>query len=119
MVGWVFLVCNDANNPAFDVWDKLFDIGLELVSGFGGVGLSMGTADETYSFCELWLASSKWAMMVLMIAGRMRWVTTAFDLAVMPPKSAIEEAAEPVEMDTSSVNNGSGRPIVEQGTEEV
>lgn len=53
----------------------------ELVSAFGGIGLSLGIPTENYSFSGAFGPLSKLIVMVIMVRGRHRGLPVAIDRA--------------------------------------
>ncbi|ORX40999.1 cation transport protein-domain-containing protein [Kockovaella imperatae] len=85
---------NDANNEG---WLNIFTIIFELVSGYGTVGLSLGTPFTNYSLSGSFRKLSKLVLVVVMLRGRHRGLPVAIDRAVMLPRDftvAEEQAFE-------------------------
>jgi len=70
---------DDPKKPWFD----LFRICFELVSAFAGIGLSMGTPNNNYSFSGECGPLSKFVIMVIMLRGRHRGLPLALDRSSM------------------------------------
>ncbi|KAJ4480978.1 potassium transporter [Lentinula aciculospora] len=67
-------------------WFDLFRVLFELVSAFGGIGLSLGIPTENYSFVGAMRPLSKLVVIVIMVRGRHRGLPVAVDRAVMLPE---------------------------------
>ncbi|OCH94151.1 TrkH-domain-containing protein [Obba rivulosa] len=89
----IFLVCiiergkimDDVNAPWFNVFTIIF----ELVSAFGGIGLSLGIPTQNYSFSGAFGPLSKLVVIVIMIRGRHRGLPFAIDRAILLPEDLI------------------------------
>lgn len=59
----------------------IFPIVFELVSAFGGIGLTLGIPTQNYSFSGAFGSLSKLVVMVIMVRGRHRGLPVAIDRA--------------------------------------
>ncbi|KAF8890777.1 cation transport protein-domain-containing protein [Infundibulicybe gibba] len=66
-------------------WFDLFRVLFELVSAFGGIGLSLGFPSDNYSFVGAMRPLSKLVVIVIMVRGRHRGLPLAVDRAVLLP----------------------------------
>lgn len=57
----------------------------ELVSAFGGIGLTLGIPTENYSFCGAFEPLSKLIVIAIMVRGRHRGLPVAIDRASESP----------------------------------
>ncbi|KAK0497879.1 potassium transporter [Armillaria luteobubalina] len=71
----------DENKKWFDLFRVLF----ELVSAFGGIGLSLGFPSDNMSFVGAMRPLSKLVIIVVMVRGRHRGLPVAIDRAVKLP----------------------------------
>ncbi|OBZ78731.1 Low-affinity potassium transport protein [Grifola frondosa] len=78
-------IMDDENAP----WFNLFRIVFELVSAFGGIGLSLGIPTENYSFSGAFGPLSKLVVMVIMVRGRHRGLPVAIDRAILLPEDLV------------------------------
>ncbi|KIY48549.1 TrkH-domain-containing protein [Fistulina hepatica ATCC 64428] len=88
LVWGVFLVAIIERGPLMDEnekWFDLFRVIFELVSAFGGIGLSLGTPLNNYSFSGALGPLSKLVIIVIMVRGRHRGLPVAVDRAVVLP----------------------------------
>ncbi|KAH9477208.1 Low-affinity potassium transport protein [Psilocybe cubensis] len=67
-------------------WFDLFRVLFELVSAFGGIGLSLGFPDDNFSFVGAMSPLSKLVVIVIMVRGRHRGLPVAVDRAVLLPR---------------------------------
>ncbi|KAI0302328.1 cation transport protein-domain-containing protein [Multifurca ochricompacta] len=85
----LFLVCiierDQLENTANATWFNIFNIVFELVSAYGGVGLSLGVPYATYSFSGAFRPLSKLIVCLVMLRGRHRGLPVAIDRAVLLP----------------------------------
>ncbi|KAI0042575.1 hypothetical protein FA95DRAFT_1564224 [Auriscalpium vulgare] len=85
----LFLVCiiekDQINDPDNLSWFTIFNIVFELVSAYGGVGLSLGVPYANYSFCGAFSTLSKLIVCAVMLRGRHRGLPVAIDRAVVLP----------------------------------
>ncbi|KAJ3903257.1 potassium transporter [Lentinula edodes] len=72
-------------------WFDLFRVLFELVSAFGGIGLSLGIPTENYSFVGAMRPLSKLVVIVIMVRGRHRGLPVAVDRAVMLPEELMKK----------------------------
>ncbi|KAF8888456.1 potassium transporter [Gymnopilus junonius] len=70
-------------------WFDLFAVLFELVSAFGGIGLSLGFPDNNYSFSGAFRTLSKLVVIVIMVRGRHRGLPVAVDRAVLLPSELV------------------------------
>ncbi|KDQ24184.1 TRKH superfamily [Pleurotus ostreatus PC15] len=66
-------------------WFDLFRVLFELVSAFGGIGLTLGVPYDNFSFCGAMRPLSKLVIIVIMVRGRHRGLPLAVDRAVLLP----------------------------------
>jgi len=78
-------IMDDVNAP----WFNLFRIIFEMVSAFGGIGLTLGIPTENYSFSGAFTVTSKLVVIIIMLRGRHRGLPVAIDRAVMLPSELI------------------------------
>lgn len=85
----LFLVCiverDQLENPENATWFNIFNIIFELVSAYGGVGLSLGLPYANYSFSGGFRPLSKLIVCLVMLRGRHRGLPVAIDRAVLLP----------------------------------
>ncbi|KAK0189880.1 potassium transporter [Armillaria mellea] len=67
-------------------WFDLFRVLFELVSAFGGIGLSLGFPSDNMSFVGAMRPLSKLVIIVVMVRGRHRGLPVAIDRAVKLPR---------------------------------
>ncbi|KAJ3743179.1 potassium transporter [Lentinula detonsa] len=96
-------------------WFDLFRVLFELVSAFGGIGLSLGIPTarfdsflENYSFVGAMRPLSKLVVIVIMVRGRHRGLPVAVDRAVMLPEELMKRNED---AEQNTVNIGSEAPI--------
>ncbi|KIM41983.1 hypothetical protein M413DRAFT_445173 [Hebeloma cylindrosporum] len=70
-------------------WFDLFRILFELVSAFGGIGLSLGFPSDNFSFSGAMHPLSKLVIIVIMVRGRHRGLPVAVDRAVLLPSELV------------------------------
>ncbi|KAF8809851.1 potassium transporter [Phlegmacium glaucopus] len=70
-------------------WFDLFRIIFELVSAFGGIGLSLGFPSDNFSFVGVMSPLSKLVVIVIMVRGRHRGLPVAVDRAVLLPNELV------------------------------
>ncbi|KAH8101386.1 TrkH-domain-containing protein [Cristinia sonorae] len=93
LVCGIFFVCviertmimDDNNAP----WFNLFRIVFELVSAFGGIGLTLGIPTENYAFSGAFRPLSKLVVIVIMLRGRHRGLPVAIDRAILLPEDMV------------------------------
>ncbi|TCD68599.1 low affinity potassium transporter [Steccherinum ochraceum] len=93
LVWGIFLICiiertkimDDDNAP----WFNLFRIIFELVSAFGGIGLTLGIPTENYSFAGAFGPLSKLVVIIIMLRGRHRGLPVAIDRAILLPADMV------------------------------
>ncbi|KAI9465251.1 cation transport protein-domain-containing protein, partial [Lactarius psammicola] len=85
----LFLVCiierDQLENTENATWFNIFNIIFELVSAYGGVGLSLGLPSANYSFSGAFRPLSKLIVCLVMLRGRHRGLPVAIDRAVLLP----------------------------------
>ncbi|EIN06562.1 TrkH-domain-containing protein [Punctularia strigosozonata HHB-11173 SS5] len=85
----LFLVCIIERKPLDETekasWFNIFYILFELVSAYGGVGLSLGLPNANYSFSGALSPLSKLVVCAVIIRGRHRGLPQAIDRAVVFP----------------------------------
>ncbi|KAI0078494.1 TrkH-domain-containing protein [Panus rudis PR-1116 ss-1] len=95
LVWGIFVICivertkimDDDNAP----WFNLFRIIFELVSAFGGIGLTLGIPTENFSFSGAFGPISKLVVIVIMIRGRHRGLPVAIDRAILLPSDLVRK----------------------------
>ncbi|KAI0761664.1 TrkH-domain-containing protein [Trametes elegans] len=75
-------IMDDNNAP----WFNVFRIVFELVSAFGGIGLTLGIPTENYSFSGAFGPLSKIVVIIIMVRGRHRGLPVAIDRAILLPE---------------------------------
>ncbi|KAJ3512053.1 hypothetical protein NLJ89_g3746 [Agrocybe chaxingu] len=70
-------------------WFDLFRVVFELVSAFGGIGLSLGFPSNNFSFVGAMSPLSKLVVIVIMVRGRHRGLPVAVDRAVLLPNELV------------------------------
>ncbi|KAI0367488.1 TrkH-domain-containing protein [Pilatotrama ljubarskyi] len=75
-------IMDDANAP----WFNVFRIVFELVSAFGGIGLTLGIPTQNYSFSGAFGPLSKIVVIIVMVRGRHRGLPVAIDRAILLPE---------------------------------
>ncbi|KAH6904402.1 potassium transporter [Coprinopsis sp. MPI-PUGE-AT-0042] len=95
-------------------WFDPFRVLFELVSAFGGIGLTLGIPTENYSFVGAMKPLSKLVVIVIMVRGRHRGLPVAIDRAVQLPKEMMTQQRKPT-IDTttqkSPVNGATNNPV--------
>ncbi|KXN90409.1 Low-affinity potassium transport protein [Leucoagaricus sp. SymC.cos] len=95
LVWGVFFVAVVERNNLMDEdkkWFDLFRVIFELVSAFGGIGLSLGFPDDNYSFAGAMRPLSKLIIIVIMVRGRHRGLPVAVDRAVVLPREMVPQS---------------------------
>ncbi|KAJ7586206.1 potassium transporter [Mycena floridula] len=88
LVWGVFLVAIIERHDLLDEskkWFDLFHVLFELVSAFGGIGLSLGVPYDNFSFAGAMRPLSKIVIIVIMVRGRHRGLPVAVDRAIQLP----------------------------------
>ncbi|KAI0638942.1 TrkH-domain-containing protein [Trametes polyzona] len=75
-------IMDDNNAPWFNVFRIIF----ELVSAFGGIGLTLGIPTENYGFSGAFGPLSKIVVIIIMVRGRHRGLPVAIDRAILLPE---------------------------------
>ncbi|CAA7262705.1 unnamed protein product [Cyclocybe aegerita] len=70
-------------------WFDLFRVVFELVSAFGGIGLTLGFPSNNFSFVGAMSPLSKLVVIVIMVRGRHRGLPVAVDRAVLLPNELV------------------------------
>ncbi|MCJ1398338.1 hypothetical protein MMC11_001536 [Xylographa trunciseda] len=73
---------------------SVFNIVFEVISAYGGVGISVGLPGAAYSFCGGWHVLSKLILCAVMLRGRHRGLPVAIDQAVLLPGENLGAAEE-------------------------
>ncbi|KIY66946.1 TrkH-domain-containing protein [Cylindrobasidium torrendii FP15055 ss-10] len=73
-------------------WFDLFRVLFELVSAFGGIGLSLGLPDANYSFSGSFKTLSKLVVIIIMVRGRHRGLPVSIDRAVNVPIDLVNQS---------------------------
>lgn len=93
LVWGVWLICiierGKLMDPARVSWFNIFRIIFEMVSAFGGIGLTLGVPYDNFSFCGDFRVLSKLIVCVIMVRGRQRGLPVAIDRAIMLPSDLI------------------------------
>ncbi|THU76561.1 TrkH-domain-containing protein [Dendrothele bispora CBS 962.96] len=82
-------------------WFDLFRVLFELVSAFGGIGLSLGLPTDNFSFAGALKPLSKLIIIVIMVRGRHRGLPVAVDKAVMLPNELVKREQNQPQNETS------------------
>ncbi|KAF8576740.1 TrkH-domain-containing protein [Ramaria rubella] len=97
LVWAVFIICiieranlMDDTKKWFDVFRVLF----ELVSAFGGIGLSLGLPTDNFSFSGALKPLSKLVIIIIMVRGRHRGLPVAVDRAILLPQELVPQQAQ-------------------------
>ncbi|PIL30855.1 transporter [Ganoderma sinense ZZ0214-1] len=93
LVWGIFFICiierhklmDDDNAP----WFNIFRLVFELVSAFGGIGLSLGLPSDNFSFSGAFGPLSKLVVIVIMLRGRHRGLPVAVDRAILLPEELV------------------------------
>ncbi|KAJ7166639.1 potassium transporter [Mycena filopes] len=89
LVWGVFLVAVIERHNLLDdskKWFDMFRVVFELVSAFGGIGLSLGFPDDNFAFTGALRPLSKLVIIVIMVRGRHRGLPVGVERAVTLPK---------------------------------
>ncbi|KAL1746627.1 cation transport protein-domain-containing protein [Schizophyllum fasciatum] len=98
LVWGVFLVAIIERGHLIDPekkWFDLFRVIFELVSAFGGIGLSLGFPGDNYAFVGAMRPLSKIVVIVIMVRGRHRGLPVAVDRAVLLPRELVTQTSSP------------------------
>ncbi|KAJ3727873.1 cation transport protein-domain-containing protein [Lentinula raphanica] len=90
-------------------WFDLFRVIFELVSAFGGIGLSLGIPTENFSFVGAMRPLSKLVVIVIMVRGRHRGLPVAVDRAVMLPEELMKRNKDAETAANTAANTGSAQ----------
>ncbi|KAH9927443.1 TrkH-domain-containing protein [Epithele typhae] len=98
LVWAIFAICiiertkimDDVNAP----WFNIFRIVFELVSAFGGIGLTLGIPTENFAFSGAFGPLSKLVVIIIMVRGRHRGLPVAIDRAIMLPEELRKRTEE-------------------------
>jgi Trk-type K+ transport system membrane component len=74
-------------------WFDMFRLLFELVSAFGGIGISLGVPYDNYSFSGGLRPLSKIVIMVIMVRGRHRGLPVAIDRAILLPSELVKNSS--------------------------
>ncbi|KAM5534365.1 hypothetical protein V8D89_011958 [Ganoderma adspersum] len=111
LVWGIFLICiiertklmDDENAP----WFNIFRLVFELVSAFGGIGLSLGLPSDNFSFSGAFGPLSKLIVIVIMLRGRHRGLPVAVDRAILLPEELVPaNQAAPTQPDPNTAASG-------------
>ncbi|KAF4611734.1 hypothetical protein D9613_003643 [Agrocybe pediades] len=96
-------------------WFDLFRVLFELVSAFGGIGLSLGLPTDNFSFVGAMSPLSKLIVIVIMVRGRHRGLPVAVDRAVLLPSELVVNTSEQSQNQSQAKNpvQEQQRPIVQ------
>ncbi|KAJ7066538.1 potassium transporter [Mycena amicta] len=89
LVWGVFLVAVIERHNLLDddkKWFDLFRVCFELVSAFGGIGLSLGLPTDNFSFAGALRPLSKFVVIIIMLRGRHRGLPVGVERAVTLPR---------------------------------
>ncbi|KAF8510124.1 potassium transporter [Hysterangium stoloniferum] len=89
LVWAVFLICILERRNLLDEdkkWFDMFRVLFELVSAFGGIGLSLGLPTDNVSFSGALGPLSKLVVIVIMVRGRHRGLPVAVDRSILLPQ---------------------------------
>ncbi|KAF5353410.1 hypothetical protein D9756_007889 [Leucocoprinus leucothites] len=95
LVWGVFFVAIVERNNLMDEdkkWFDLFRVIFELVSAFGGIGLSLGVPYDNYSFSGAMRPLSKLITIIIMVRGRHRGLPVAVDRAIVLPTDMVTQS---------------------------
>ncbi|KAK7687989.1 hypothetical protein QCA50_008359 [Cerrena zonata] len=118
LVWGIFLICIIERTKILDEdnapWFNVFRIVFELVSAFGGIGLTLGIPTENFSFSGSFGPLSKLVVIVIMLRGRHRGLPVAVDRAIMLPEELVPPKPEDhsKDIETGKVDNAD---IAEKG----
>ena len=94
-VAILLIVCIESDNFNRDpITYSVFNVMLEVVSGYGCVGISTGLPNESYSFSGGWHITSKLILCAVMLRGRHRGLPVAIDKAVLLPTESLAAKEE-------------------------
>ncbi|KAL7619522.1 hypothetical protein AAE478_010062 [Parahypoxylon ruwenzoriense] len=94
-----------AHSVADPVTYSVFNILFEIVSGYTNIGISIGLADQSYSFSGGMYTGAKIVMILVMLRGRHRGLPVALDRAVRLPGKKLAEYEE----EDAEIRSVSGR----------
>ncbi|KAF9011641.1 TrkH-domain-containing protein, partial [Hymenopellis radicata] len=92
-------------------WFDMFRVLFELVSAFGGIGLSLGLPNANYSFCGSFKPLSKLVVIIIMVRGRHRGLPVAIDPAVTLPLDLARRRREEEQRSRNASMNGLGLEV--------
>ncbi|KAJ7145738.1 cation transport protein-domain-containing protein [Mycena epipterygia] len=111
LVWGVFLVAVIERHNLLDEekkWFDMFRILFELVSAFGGIGLSLGLPSDNFSFSGALRPLSKLVIIVIMVRGRHRGLPVGVERAVTLPKELNTDRQGEQRKDSSVPVNANG-----------
>ncbi|OWZ63019.1 hypothetical protein AYX15_04941 [Cryptococcus neoformans] len=73
-------------DPEKSSWFTIFRIIFECTSGYGTIGLTLGTPNNNYAFSGEFSTASKLVMIIIMLRGRHRGLPVAIDRAILLPQ---------------------------------
>ncbi|CAK5271447.1 unnamed protein product [Mycena citricolor] len=114
MVWGVFLVAIIERDNLLDEnkkWFDLFRILFELVSAFGGIGLSLGFPSDNYSFSGACRPLSKLVIMVIMVRGRHRGLPVGIERAVTLPRELNTDRTNAPDQDANTNGATAAEPV--------
>ncbi|KAI4519038.1 TrkH-domain-containing protein [Schizophyllum commune Loenen D] len=120
LVWGVFLVAVIERGHLIDPdkkWFDLFRVIFELVSAFGGIGLSLGFPSDNYAFVGAMRPLSKIVVIIIMVRGRHRGLPVAVDRAVLLPRELVTQSSIPA-ADGANPEKPEGQPSQEKKSEE-
>lgn len=97
----------DANPTVYSVFNIIF----ETVSAYGTVGISVGLANQDYSFSGALGTASKVVMCFVMFRGRHRGLPVAIDKAILLPREEVDEAEEDDALMRAERTHSRGRTV--------
>jgi len=119
LVWGIFFICiiergkimDDENAP----WFNLFRIIFEMVSAFGGIGLTLGIPTDNFAFSGAFRPLSKLIVCIIMLRGRHRGLPVAIDRAILLPNELIPNRTTeagaiqtPAELENTEMEKTSG-----------
>ncbi|KAF5326139.1 hypothetical protein D9611_000830 [Ephemerocybe angulata] len=110
LVWGVFLVAVIERGSLMDdekKWFDIFRVIFELVSAFGGIGLTLGVPYDNFSFVGSFKTLSKLVVIVIMIRGRHRGLPVAVDRAVVLPREMVVNQKKSMQFNEKQ---GNGNP---------
>ncbi|KAJ7725300.1 potassium transporter [Mycena maculata] len=107
LVWGVFLVAIIERDRLLDdsmKWFDIFRILFELVSAFGGIGLSLGLPTDNFSFSGALRPLSKLVIIVIMVRGRHRGLPVGVERAITLPRELNTDRQAPKSAASNNAN---------------